>query len=251
MEMRAAVDNAVESGQVQQLENGVVEITTDFTIGDAIEQVRQHIQDVLAACGSTTVEVMDGVTILVDFGPATDPCEFEGKSYSGQVQLVITHQPESVLVEHTYFDLSNGTYTLNGDKDVTWTAPKDGVVERHIVSKVGWDGPKGHVDQDSDRTMTFLDWLGGPTQRIQIDGTRDWTRASEDWHLDIDEVEFRLVDPVPQDGAYVLSTPEGKTASLSFERVDDDTIAVTITGGRRGERVFHVTSSGAVTDETR
>ncbi len=61
---------------------------------------------------------------------------------------------------------------------------------------------------------------------------------------------LHLVDPVPQSGSYTLDTPEGKLVSLFFERVDDDTIAVTFSGNRRQDRVFHVSKSGQVTDET-
>ena len=248
-EMRAALNEAVESGQVQQLENGIVEITTDFTIGDGVEQIRQHIEEVLAACAETQVVAMDDVTIDIDFGPASNPCAFEGHEYSGKVRIVIDRAGDEVTVNHTYTDLSNGTYTLSGTKDVTWSeGAAAGTVERRIVSDVGWDGPRGRVDHQSERVMTFLDWLGGPTQRIQIDGDHTWQRSADDWRLDVNQVEFRLIDPVPQDGSYVLTTPEGKTATLTFDRVDEDTIAVTVEGLRR-DRVFHVTTAGAVSDE--
>jgi hypothetical protein len=247
-EFRAALEEAVESGQVQQLENGVIEITTDFTIGDGIEQVRQHIEDVLAACASTHVTSMDDVTIHVDFGPASEPCAYQGKLYSGEVELVITHDDDSIDVAHTYRDLSNGTYTLNGTQDVSWTGNAlevGAVVERHIVSDLAWDGPRGHVDHQAERTMTFMDWLEGPTQRIRIDGEHQWQRGEDEWHLDVAQVELRLVDPVPQSGSYTLTLPNGKQAGLLFERVDADTIAVTMTGARR-DRVFHVTKLGVI-----
>ena len=247
-ELRVALEEAVETGQVQQLENGVIEITTDFTIGDGIEQVRQHIEDVLAACGSTQVSAMDDVTVLVDFGPAATPCMHAGKLYSGQVELVISIADDSIDVAHTYRDLSNGTYTLNGTQDVSWTGNAfdvGSVVERHIVSDLSWNGPRGFVEHQAERTMTFMDWLTGPTQRIRIDGEHRWQRAGDEWRLDVDEVELRLIDPVPQAGSYVLELPSGKQAGLHFARVDEHTIAVTVTGGRR-DHVFHVTRLGVI-----
>jgi len=248
-EMRSAVNESVESGQVESVENGVIEITTDFQIGDAVEAVAEHIREVVAMCADTTVEVSDEVTILLDFGSAAAPCIFdERRRYSGQVELVISHGDGAVTVDHTYIDLSNGTYTLEGDKKVTWSGGEGGSVVREVDSGVDWDGPNGHVDHESQRTMTFEDFLGGWTQEIRIDGSRDWTRDDEDWNLDIDEVELRLVDPVPQSGAYTLTIPSGKEAGLSFERIDEDTIEVTVTGGRR-DHVFRVTSLGGVSDE--
>jgi hypothetical protein len=41
--------------------------------------------------------------------------------------------------------------------------------------------------------------------------------------------------------------PEGHEFVLSFARVDADTIAVSVTGGRR-DHTFHVTSAGEVDD---
>jgi len=60
-------------------------------------------------------------------------------------------------------------------------------------------------------------------------------------------VQMRAIDPVPQAGAYSLATPEGHDLGLSFMRLDDETIQVTMTGGRR-DRVFEVTSAGAVSE---
>ncbi len=49
-------------------------------------------------------------------------------------------------------------------------------------------------------------------------------------------------------GSYSLATPfDGKSASLSFERRDEDTIKVTITSGRISYS-FYVSKSGAITD---
>ena len=83
---------------------------------------------------------------------------------------------------------------------------------------------------------------------IQIDGERRWDNERGTWELAIADVELRWIDPVPQAGSYTLTTPKGKTAVLSFERIDDDTIAVTLSGGRK-DLVFNVTRAGAVSDE--
>jgi hypothetical protein len=44
---------------------------------------------------------------------------------------------------------------------------------------------------------------------------------------------MRWDDPVPQAGSYTLVTPDDKTLSLSFSRVDTDTIGVTVEGPKR------------------
>ena len=97
----------------------------------------------LAACADTTAEVSDDVTILLDFGSAASPCAFEGRLYSGQVELVIDRAGDAITVDHEYIDLSNGTYTLYGDKSVKWSGGDDGSVVREVNSGVDWDGPRG------------------------------------------------------------------------------------------------------------
>jgi hypothetical protein len=61
-------------------------------------------------------------------------------------------------------------------------------------------------------------------------------------------MEIRWSDPVPQAGTYVLSTPfNGKVLTMSFARVDQDTIAVTVTTGRITFH-FNVNKAGTVTN---
>ncbi|NOY27516.1 MAG: hypothetical protein GXP62_16760, partial [Oligoflexia bacterium] len=67
-----------------------------------------------------------------------------------------------------------------------------------------------------------------------------------DWLLDIASVQMRGQDPVPQAGVYTLTTPAGKEATLSFTRLDEDTIQVVLGGGRK-DIVWHVTAAGVET----
>lgn len=250
-ELRIAVDEIVAEGQVQSLENGVVEITTSFTIGAALEDIAQAYREFLesqAACSTATVEIDQGAFISIDFGELGDACVYNGHTYAGVVEVRIRRENDGTHVDHTYLGLTDGVVTLDGTKDVVWSEGEGGTVLRAISSDVEWERGDRRVEATSERTMSFLDWGGGPTQRIQIDGVRDWESPNGEFHLDVDEVEFRLVDPVPQAGGYTLTLPSGKDLSLDFERVDPNTIAVTATGGRRS-RVFHVTSTGGVSDE--
>ena len=66
-----------------------------------------------------------------------------------------------------------------------------------------------------------------------MNGSRTWEGKSGRWDTAINNVEMRWVDPVPQTGSYVLSTPFDKSLSMSFERVDEDSIKVTIASGDR------------------
>ena len=69
------------------------------------------------------------------------------------------------------------------------------------------------------------------------------------WDLAIDGVQMRWTDPVPQAGSYTLTTPfNGKSVSMSFDRVDDDTIQVTVEGPRRSFD-FTVSKAGVIAEK--
>ena len=84
---------------------------------------------------------------------------------------------------------------------------------------------------EGDRVQKPL--AGGIAEGFMVDGSRSWTgHMGRTWDLAIDSVEMRWADPVPQAGSYTLESPEGKTLSLSFSRIDSDSIEVTVTGPR-------------------
>jgi hypothetical protein len=58
-------------------------------------------------------------------------------------------------------------------------------------------------------------------------------------------VDWRWRDPVPEAGSYTLTTPNDKQLVLSFERLDEDTILVSVDGARR-DFEFRVTTQGEV-----
>lgn len=50
---------------------------------------------------------------------------------------------------------------------------------------------------------------------------------------------------MPESGSYTLTTPNDKQLVLSFERLDEDTIVVSVDGARR-DFEFRVTTQGEV-----
>jgi hypothetical protein len=91
---------------------------------------------------------------------------------------------------------------------------------------------------------------GGLAEGIQVDGNRTWDGERGHWDLAIDGVQMRWTDPVPQAGSYTLVTPfKDKTVSMSFDRVDDDTIKVTVAGPRK-EFSFTVSKLGDIAEES-
>ncbi len=239
-EMRMAVDEVVASGQAASLEDGVVEITTDFTLGDGLhgilEQIRGFVQSQIPC---STIETPDDHTLVIDFGELADGCEFRGRTFAGIVTVSYEIAGDDVVVTHHYDAVTDGRATLDGETVVTWSERS-----RHVVTDFDVIAPRGEFSSDSVRTQTLI---GDPADGIRVDGERNWHGERGDWHLEIEDVEMRAVDPVPQDGAYVLTTANGREITMTFERIDDDTIEVRVTGGRR-DRVFRVTSAGDVED---
>lgn len=239
-DFRTAVDEVVATGEGESLENDILEITTSFTLADGLEtaatQVRAYVETQLPCA---VIEAPDPNTLVVAFGAAEGDCEVNGRSLSGKVTVAFEASVDQVVVTHTYEALTNGRATLDGSAVVTWTE-----ASRHVVTDLDVETSRGSFTANGDRTQRRL---GDAGDGIVVSGTRDWSGPRGDWHVDIEDVELRGIDPVPQDGAYVLTQPNGNELTMTFDRIDDDTIEVEVTGGRR-DRTFRVTSSGAVDD---
>jgi len=143
---------------------------------------------------------------------------------------VVLSGADDVVVSHRWEDLNDDRVTVTGTAMVTWSFADQ---TRRVVHELTWtrlsDGRS--ATGSGDRLQRSLE--GGIFEGFGVDGTRAWEGESGTWTLGIDGVEMRWVDPVPQAGTYTLTTPESKTLSLGFSRVDGDTITVTISSGAR------------------
>jgi hypothetical protein len=239
-EMRMAVDDAVATGQAYSIEDGIVEITTSFTLGDGLRDVAQHVRSfVESQIPCSTVSSPAENTLVVDFGTLDDACSFDGRTFAGVLTVTFAPGDDQVVITHGYDGVTDGRATLDGTSTVTWTPGA-----RHIVTDFTFTNPRGEFTATSDRTQTRIGERG---DGITVDGVRDWESPRGEWHLDIESVELRAVDPVPQDGSYELTLPSGNEITMTFERIDADTIEVRIEGGRR-DRIFRVSSAGDVDD---
>ncbi len=232
------MDEIALTGQAAGLENGIVEITTSFTLGDGVEAILEEVRSFAqsqVAC-SSVASPQPGV-LVIDFGALGDRCQFRGKTYAGVVTVTWERSEDAVIVKHAYDGITDGRVTLHGQSTVTWTDDS-----RRVQTDIRFESERGPVDVESDRTQTLLAEHG---EGIMVVGTRDWTSPRGTWSVDIDDVEMRAVDPVPQAGTYTLTTPQEHQLTLGFRRLDASTIEVSITGGRE-DWVFQVDSAGDV-----
>lgn len=230
-EARLALDEASASTSAESLASANVEFSTSFTIGAGIAQAAAELRSFFQSqlpCAEVTLE---GATLTVEYGVNDGTCTYRGHEFSGSSSITVERNSEGqVAVHHEWNGLSNGIVMLDGEADVTWDFEAR---ERRIVHHAEWTYlPTGRQGVgEGDRVQTPLG--GGVAEGIEVEGTRSWTGERGRWDLSIDGVEMRWDDPVPQAGSYTLVTPDDKTLSLSFSRVDTDTIGVTVEGPKR------------------
>jgi hypothetical protein len=239
-------ESSVES-QASGLTATPVELSTNFTIGAAVQTAAGQLRDFLAAelpCATVTVA---NATVTTHWGAAGSGCTYKGLTYSGTSSVTIQHtDPGTLEVDHTWMDFSNGLVKVSGSAQVTWSAADS---SRHVVHQLTWvrfsDNRTG--TGTGDRTQTLLDPSQGLAGGFRVDGNRHWEGQSGSWDLAITGVEVRLQDPVPQAGTYRLTTPSNKSLSLSFTRETVDTIRVSLTGPKRSFS-FDVRETGTISD---
>jgi hypothetical protein len=240
-EARAATEEAALASKAEGLTASVVELTTSFTIGEAVEAAAEELRDFIESqlpCAEVTLE---DATLEVEYGVNDGNCTYRGHTFSGISRVTVTRNDDArVTVDHEWEALSNGLVELDGTAQVTWDFENE---TRRVVHETLWnDLDTGRTAEgEGDRTQSLLD--GGLLEGIRVDGMRSWTGQAGRWDLAIDGVELRWVDPVPQAGSYTLATPFEKSMTLSFDRVDEDTIRVTVESGARSFE-FNVTSRG-------
>lgn len=227
-EAELALEEASASTSAESLASANVELSTSFTIGGGVEQAAAELRTFFASqlpCAEVTLE---GSTLSVEYGVNAGSCTYRGHEFSGSSSITVErNSDDQIAVHHEWNSLSNGVVELDGEADVTWDF---GAQERRIVHHAEWTYlPTGRTGVgEGDRTQTPL--AGGVSEGIEVEGSRTWTGERGRWDLAIDGVEMRWDDPVPQAGSYTLVTPDDKTLTLSFARVDTDTISVTVAG---------------------
>lgn len=231
-EAREALEEAEVSSQAMSLTSSSIEITTDFTIGQAVEEAAEEIRSFIESqLPCADIQVSKG-TVSVEYGAKPGSCFYKGKQFSGSHTITVVRNSEdgTIEVDHVWDELSDGLVTVSGDAEVTWDF---GNKTRRVVHELNWtrlrDGREG--TGSGDRTQTVLE--GGLFEGIKVNGDRSWRGASGTWDLAINDVEMRWVDAVPQSGSYFLRNPKGKGLEVTFVRVDSDTINVTIANGSK------------------
>ena len=242
-EAQESLQQASASSQAESLAAASVDIATNFTIGGAVENAASDLRAFVTSqlpCAELTLE---GATLTVEYGVHGGSCVYRGHTFSGTSAITVSKNAlDEVVVDHVWTKLSDGVVELDGTAHVIWNGSEQ---TRHVLHDVAWTHlASGRTGKGSgDRTQKPL--AGGVAEGIQIDGSRTWSGPRGSWDLAIDGVQMRWSDPVPQAGRYSLGTPFDKSVAMSFSRVDEDTIQVTVAGPKR-QFSFSVSKAGAI-----
>jgi hypothetical protein len=243
-EAQQALEESSVDAQASALTSASVEIATDFTIGQAAERAAGQVRDFVASQLPCAAITLSGHELAIEYGANAGNCTFRGHHFAGTHTISVERDDDDqVLVHHSWSDFNNGRISVSGSADVTWNLDDP---SRRIQHELTWtrmsDGRTG--TGSGDRTQRPL--AGGISEGFSVDGQRQWSGKRGAFHLDIDGIEMRWTDPVPQAGSWVLTTPDEKVISLDFARIDDDTIGVTASGGDRSIEL-KVSKLGVVT----
>lgn len=243
-EASEALQAASDSTQASGLTSASIDISTNFTIGQAVENAAGELKAFIVSQLPCAEVTLSGATLTIDYGVNGGNCTYHGHTFSGSSSITVSKDDmNQVIVDHTWTALSNGVVEVDGTAQVTWNFTDK---TRHITHDLSWTHLKsGRVGHGTgDRTESALP--EGIVVGMQVDGTRTWIGQRGEWDLAINGVQMRWADPIPQAGSYVLNTPFDKTVTLSFARVDADTIAATLSGPKRSF-TFNVSKAGDAT----
>lgn len=242
-EAQESLQQASASSQAENLAAASVDISTNFTIGGAVERAAGELRAFVASQLPCAEVTLVQATLTIEYGVNAGNCVYHGHTFSGASSITVSkNDMNDVVVDHVWTKLSNGVVELDGTAHVTWSSSNK---TRHVVHDVKWTQlASGRTGTGTgDRTQSPL--AGGITEGIREDGSRTWKGDRGTWELGIDGVQMRWSDPVPQAGSFSLTTPYGKSVSMSFSRVDIDTIKVTVSGPKR-DFSFTVSKAGSI-----
>jgi hypothetical protein len=245
-EAKEALEEATVDSQAAALTTSSVEITTNFTIGKAVTAAAAELKTFIESQLPCAEITLADATLSVSYGAKPGNCVYRGNTFTGQHIVKVQKNEDEIIVDHEWKELSNGKVKVTGTAHVTWDFDDK---TRRVEHSLTWtriaDGRTGTGTGD----ITMRPLSGGVTEGLQVDGSRAWEGAKGKWNLAVEGVQARWADPVPQAGIYRLASPKNRSLSLSFRRVDGDTIEVTLKNDKN-EFKFNVNSAGSVNDKS-
>lgn len=231
-EAAEAVEEARLYSEAVTMIGTTVEMSENFSIGEAVSVSAQNLRDFYESQLPCAEVALEENTVTVAYGATGDDCEHRGMTFTGTHSVTVeVNGDNEVEVHHEWIELENGTMRVSGTADVTWTGGDD--PSRRIVHDLAWERIEDGREAEGrgDRVQQPLD--GDIANGLTVEGDAVWRGESGSWDLTITDVEARWVDPVPQNGKYILGTPFGRELTLEFSRSSPTSVDVVVKSGRR------------------
>ncbi len=243
-EAKEAAEQATWSSQAVNLTSEGIELSTDFTLGEGVEKAAEEMRAFWESQVPCSTVSLERATVTVDYGTLEDSCVWKGRTHAGVHKITVGRAERAgIQVDHEWIGRTDGNVTVNGEATVDWGFSEKTRTVSHALT---WEAKGKTMEGSGRRTQSLLDESAGPAGGIRVEGENTWSFDGRTWSLEIEGVEARPQDPLPQAGTYTLTTPR-HTLSLSFARVSEALIRVTIAGGERSFS-FDVRATGAIED---
>jgi hypothetical protein len=237
-----ALEESALTAQLDALVADVADRNSRFDIGQGFDSAAEQLKVLLnqeLPCAAVTRQ---GSTLNIVYDALSANCTSHGHTLAGQHTVrVMRNADNEVGVHHEFIDFRDSRVSLSGSADVTWSRTSG---SRRVVHTLAFRGLSGESEgvtgeSTSDSTQQTLD------EGVRINGLRDWRSSRGLYSLDMQAIEQRFADSVPQFGAYALTLPSDDALTLAFGRIDTDTIGVTVHGAQR-ELSFVVGPDGTI-----
>lgn len=237
-----ALRESALTAQLDALIADAADRSSRFDIGQGFESAAEQLKTQLhqgLPCAAVTRE---GSMLSIVYGALSAECSSHGRTLAGQHSVrVMRNADNEVGVHHEFIEFRDTRVSLSGSADVSWsrTSPSRRVVHTLAFRVLSGDDMGMTGQSTGDSTQQTLD------QAIRINGLRQWQSSRGAFALDMQAIEQRFADSVPQFGAYDITLPTADTLTLAFGRIDTDTIGVTVQGAQE-DMSFMVRPDGSI-----
>lgn len=230
-----------------------------FHAAHSMDELIQNMADFFESQAPCSQMTRSGQTLAVDFGDLDDGCEYRGRTYGGMMFVTDLTETDEVL-DLMFVGLTDGAVTLDGSASLsigedrqTLTAELDTLRDADAFDRPehgrghrggsGREGGEHCVPEGEDgliAAQVAIDYVYTPYDGsfdlgVQVDGSQ---QHEDECGLHTGTaVGLRIAgtDRVPEAGTSKMTSPEGHERQMAFERIDDTTIEITMSG-ERGER---------------
>ena len=108
-EATAALEQASDAGQAEGLTSASVDISTKFTIGQAVADSAAELKSFIGAQLPCAEIMVEDATLTVVYGAKFGTCTYKGQRFSGRHAIRLDRNEDAeVRVHHQWTELSNG-----------------------------------------------------------------------------------------------------------------------------------------------